>query len=433
MGEEKEEEGSEEEGSGLEEYGKENGSDDEEGHAEGQTVVHYEYKGHKEMAGILESHHCDQRQICMALRNRGLCGSGELDCQTSNSCKEGNCRCEVKTSCNGSQQPLLKKSEKFHMRDLRLQGATSIQLAKKDQGRCVELCNSPEIMENPKLCNGTAPSYCRTQLSCQENCACWLNLQCDGGSGGKPSDGKVSLSSGMITDKITLHINRKASSSKETSLEWKSEAEERCSQVAPQFDLGCPSSRAFETHVFCLANLCTCYIQYTTCSSYKNGELKVPENPEDSGEQEIPEEPEKPEGPEETEGPDGPDGPEGPEEPEGPEGPEGPDGAEGPEEPEGPEGPDGAEGPDGPEEPEGGEGEEGKEGEEGPDGQEGPEGTEGPDGPEEPEGEEGEEGPDGQEGPEGPDGPDGPEEPEGPDGPEGEDGLEGEEGPEGPD
>merc|ERR1712179_176625 len=145
----------------------------------------------------------------------------------------------------------------------------------------------------------------------------------------------------MITDKITLHINRKASSSKETSLEWKSEAEERCSQVAPQFDLGCSNSRSFETHVFCLANLCTCYIQYTTCSSYKNDELKVPEKPEDSVEQEGPEEPEGPdgpEGPEEPEGPEGPDGPEGPYEPDGPEEPEGPDG---PEEPEGPEGPEG--------------------------------------------------------------------------------------------
>ena len=37
----------------------------EETHAEGQTVVHYEYKGHKDMAGILQSHHCNQRQICM--------------------------------------------------------------------------------------------------------------------------------------------------------------------------------------------------------------------------------------------------------------------------------------------------------------------------------------------------------------------------------
>ena len=38
---------------------------------------------------------------------------------------------------------------------------------------------------------------------------------------------QVSVSAGMITDKITLHINRKVGSSKDSSIEWKAEAEER--------------------------------------------------------------------------------------------------------------------------------------------------------------------------------------------------------------
>merc|ERR1719430_1582772 len=80
----------------------------------------------------------------------------------------------------------------------------------------------------------------------------------------------------MITDKITLRINRKVSTN-DTSVEWKAEAEERCSQVAPQFDLGCQKARDFESHVFCLANLCSCYIQYSACSSKGNNEALSPE------------------------------------------------------------------------------------------------------------------------------------------------------------
>ena len=38
---------------------------------------------------------------------------------------------------------------------------------------------------------------------------------------------QVSLSAGMITDKITLHINRKVSSTKDLRIEWKAVAEER--------------------------------------------------------------------------------------------------------------------------------------------------------------------------------------------------------------
>ena len=89
------------------------------------------------------------------------------------------------------------------------------------------MCQSSEIVENEKVCNGTAPSECRTLLSCGENCACWLNLQCNVGSGGQPSSGKLVSVPGMITDKITLHINRKVGSSKDSSTEWKSLAEER--------------------------------------------------------------------------------------------------------------------------------------------------------------------------------------------------------------
>ena len=66
-----------------------------------------------------------------------------------------------------------------------------ITLAQKDKGVCEQMCHSSELVENEKVCNGTAPSNCRTLLSCQDNCACWLNLQCNGGSGGQPSNGKV--------------------------------------------------------------------------------------------------------------------------------------------------------------------------------------------------------------------------------------------------
>ena len=39
----------------------------------------------------------------------------------------------------------------------------------------------------------------------------------------------------------------------------------RCYQAAPKFDLGCANSRGFQSHVFCLQNFCTCYIQYDDC------------------------------------------------------------------------------------------------------------------------------------------------------------------------
>ena len=68
-----------------------------------------------------------------------------------------------------------------------------ITLAKKDKGQCLEMCDYSEIVENAKVCNGTAPSQCRTLLSCQDNCSCWINLQCNGGSGGQPSNGKVGV------------------------------------------------------------------------------------------------------------------------------------------------------------------------------------------------------------------------------------------------
>ena len=112
-----------------------------------------------------------------------------------------------------------------------------ITLTQEDKGQCAQMCDSSEILENEKVCNGTAPSQCRTLLSCKDNCACWLNLECSGDSGGQPSNGKVgvdqiqdfvqiSVSAGMITDKITLRINRKVSSN-DTSVEWKAVAEER--------------------------------------------------------------------------------------------------------------------------------------------------------------------------------------------------------------
>ena len=63
-----------------------------------------------------------------------------------------------------------------------------------DKGKCMHLCDSPEILENDKVCSGSPPSQCRTQLSCgTKGCACWLKLQCNGGTGGNPSDGKVSV------------------------------------------------------------------------------------------------------------------------------------------------------------------------------------------------------------------------------------------------
>ena len=65
----------------------------------------------------------------------------------------------------------------------------------EDKGKCMHLCDSPEIHENDKMCSGSPPSQCRTQLSCgTKGCACWLKLQCNGGTGGNPSaDGKVSV------------------------------------------------------------------------------------------------------------------------------------------------------------------------------------------------------------------------------------------------
>merc|ERR1711974_192533 len=69
--EEKEESDEDKQGEDITGTGKE---EEEEKHVEGQTVVHYEYKGHRNMTAILQPHHCDQRQICLALRNRGLCG-----------------------------------------------------------------------------------------------------------------------------------------------------------------------------------------------------------------------------------------------------------------------------------------------------------------------------------------------------------------------
>ena len=69
-----------------------------------------------------------------------------------------------------------------------------IALDMEDKGKCMHLCDSPEIHENDKVCSGSPPSQCRTQLSCgTKGCACWLKLQCNGGTGGNPSDGKVSV------------------------------------------------------------------------------------------------------------------------------------------------------------------------------------------------------------------------------------------------
>ena len=42
----------------------------------------------------------------------------------------------------------------------------------------------------------------------------------------------------------------------------------RCSQAAPQFDLGCQSPRPYTSNIFCpTKDQCTCYIQYSPCRS----------------------------------------------------------------------------------------------------------------------------------------------------------------------
>ena len=99
------------------------------------------------------------------------------------------------------------------------------------------MCNHPELLEGHIVCNGDAPSQCRTRLSCQDSCACIVNVECNENIGGKPADGmvrvgsiqdffQISLAAGIITDKITLHINRKVSTN-DSSIEWKAVAEER--------------------------------------------------------------------------------------------------------------------------------------------------------------------------------------------------------------
>ena len=77
---------------------------------DGETVVHFNYNGEGgQSKDLLKSHHCDERQICMvnkyiflwykyymvtvqALREKGLCGTKQLKCETNHNCEDKECK-----------------------------------------------------------------------------------------------------------------------------------------------------------------------------------------------------------------------------------------------------------------------------------------------------------------------------------------------------
>ena len=163
-----------------------------------------------------------------------------------------------------------------------------ISLAKEDKAKCLGMCNHPELLEGHIVCNGDAPSQCRTRLSCQDSCACIVNVECNESIGGKSADGMVRV---LVQFKIfsRFHLRpglspTRSLSTSTTMMDQRSRttllllrrgkeilhwlALLRCSQAAPQFDLGCQSPRPYTSNIFCpTKDQCTCYIQYSPCRS----------------------------------------------------------------------------------------------------------------------------------------------------------------------
>ena len=66
---------------------------------EGDTVVHYFYRGESGMASAMRPHHCSTSELCLVLENKGVCKGSHLHCSTQYNCKGINCVCNVDTSC----------------------------------------------------------------------------------------------------------------------------------------------------------------------------------------------------------------------------------------------------------------------------------------------------------------------------------------------
>ena len=70
----------------------------------------------------------------------------------------------------------------------------------------------------------------------------------------------------MYTDKVTMYIGRD-SKKKFSDHKWHQKAEKKCKKISGRFDLGCnEQKRTSQSHVFCMASYCVCYIQYEKCS-----------------------------------------------------------------------------------------------------------------------------------------------------------------------
>ena len=66
---------------------------------DGETIVHYFYRGESDLSSVIRPHHCSPSTLCMVVENKGVCKDSHLKCTTSYKCEGINCACNIETSC----------------------------------------------------------------------------------------------------------------------------------------------------------------------------------------------------------------------------------------------------------------------------------------------------------------------------------------------
>ena len=71
---------------------------------EGETIVHYFYRGVSDLTDHLRPHHCSPSPLCLVLENKNICDGAELSCSTNYTCEGVRCNCVVDTACGASKR-----------------------------------------------------------------------------------------------------------------------------------------------------------------------------------------------------------------------------------------------------------------------------------------------------------------------------------------